>query len=71
MLAPIDVADNPLSTPLTPPIAAPAFLAMACFVTADEPQLGHLIIFCSFLIIGYVKVIVVARVSCMTKIVSN
>lgn len=45
MLAPIDVADNPRSAPLTPPMAAPALLAMACFATADEPQLGHLFIF--------------------------
>lgn len=45
ILAPMAVADNPLSTPLTPPMAAPAFLAVACSATADDPQLGHLIIF--------------------------
>jgi hypothetical protein len=44
MLAPTGIADSPLSTPLTPPMAAPACLAMACLVTAKEPQLGHLII---------------------------
>lgn len=44
MLVPIGAEDNPFSTPLTPPMAAPAFLAIACLVTAEEPQFGQLII---------------------------
>ncbi|WP_339425891.1 hypothetical protein [Pseudomonas proteolytica] len=71
ILAPIVVADNPLSTPLTPPMAAPAFLAVACCATADDPQLGHSIIVSDLQIIIGVKDFVFAQVLCVVKIVSN
>lgn len=44
MLAPIETVDNPLSTPPTPPMAAPVCFAVAFFVTVEEPHLGHFII---------------------------